>query len=830
MGYDFDQIRRSNPLPDVVARAGIATKRNGDEYLCLCPFHPDKNASLTLFQGKTGWRYMCFPCGSQGDTIDFVREYYAYSSIGEAARWLIGEDLDRKPLPKVTYAEAKDPYAGYTITRPPPDAPEIIAGRRTPPLRNPKRRRDTHYTPNMVFPYRDADGSLLGYVLRVDIEGKKLTPGIWWMTGPDGFEGWAHGSYPEPRPLYGLDRLTDRPNDQVLLVEGEKCADAAARVMEGKPIVAASWMGGTPAVGAVDWTPLKGRSVLIWPDSDLAGRTAVTGSVKPSGRWDEGILDHLFRVGASRVKLVKTDPDRGKGWDIADAEEEMGAYGIMEWLKPRIVEWSREEFERWKEKKRNGQSSRQNHGHVDPAPAVDIDRSDHGNMRSLSAAAAGGRARDAEVDIQDSKPASNGHRTPLAPYSEVNWRDALIMNDEGGIKATSSQNLMLILQYEERFKGVFAWNSFANEVYIMRQPDWDAHLPEWSRRKIKETDVTACTGFLEYAGIKPGFSDVGRTIVRVAEHNKYNPVREALDALVWDGIPRISGGMTDQGDSVQPWLSEYLGADNTEVNRLFGEKWLIGAVARAMEPGCKMDTMLVLEGPQGLQKSTALRALSDGLVPGVFTDEMSDPNSKDAGLQMQGAFIVEIAELDAFRRAEITQIKSWLARGTDRFRRPYGKVVEEFPRSCVFAGTVNPLGNTGYLKDPTGARRFWPVLAADIDIAAIKRDAPQLWAEAVVMYRAKKTWWLTKEQEALAIKAQKSRYEEDPYGELIDDFVRTETTPRLQAIMGALEITKERRNPLAARRVISHMARKGWRRVMIDGRVAFEMPEGERLV
>ena len=313
--------------------------------------------------------------------------------------------------------------------------------------------------------------------------------------------------------------------------------------------------------------------------------------------------------------------------------------------------------------------------------------------------------------------------------------------------------------------------------------------------------------------------------MRVAEHNKYNPVREALEALKWDGIPRVAGGRTEEGDSVDPWLVEYLGADDTEVNRLFGEKWLIGAVARAMEPGCKMDTMLVLEGPQGLQKSTALRVLSDGLVKGVFTDEMSDPNSKDAGLQMQGAFIVEIAELDAFRRAEITQIKSWLARGTDRFRRPYGKVVEEFPRSCVFAGTVNPLGNTGYLKDPTGARRFWPVKVNEIRIEALKNDAPQLWAEALVLYRKKRKWWLTKEEEKLAIKAQKERYEDDPYGELIDDFCKDEMRPTLQGIMQAIGIPAERRNPIVARRVISHLTRKGWRRTTVDGRVAFERPE-----
>src|SRR5690606_38999062 len=119
-----------------------------------------------------------------------------------------------------------------------------------------------------------------------------------------------------------------------------------------------------------------------------------------------------------------------------------------------------------------------------------------------------------------------------------------------GLKSNSSQNVALCIQYEQRFAGIFAWNEFANEVYLLRRPPWDVtgNLNYWRPRKLMDTDVTACTGWLEYCGLSPRMNDVGKIIVRVAEHNRYNHVRESIEALQWDGVPRLFGGMTDQGD------------------------------------------------------------------------------------------------------------------------------------------------------------------------------------------------------------------------------------------------------------------------------------------
>jgi predicted P-loop ATPase len=191
--------------------------------------------------------------------------------------------------------------------------------------------------------------------------------------------------------------------------------------------------------------------------------------------------------------------------------------------------------------------------------------------------------------------------------------------------------------------------------------------------------------------------------------------------------------------------------------------WLISAVARIYRPGVKADHMLILEGPQGARKSTAIKVLAS---EEWFTDELPELGSKDAAIHMQGIWIVEIAELDAIGRAEVSRIKAFLTRTTDRFRPPYGRYTVEVPRQCVFAGTVNP---DTYLRDETGNRRFWPLRCGTIDIAALARDRDQLWAEAVHRFREGAIWWI--DDATLLAEArteQESRYQGDAWDARID--------------------------------------------------------------
>jgi putative DNA primase/helicase len=201
---------------------------------------------------------------------------------------------------------------------------------------------------------------------------------------------------------------------------------------------------------------------------------------------------------------------------------------------------------------------------------------------------------------------------------------------------------------------------------------------------------------------------------------------------------------------------------------------LISVVARICRPGCKVDNLIILEGPQGKQKSEALRTLD--IRDAWFTDRLSHVASKDAALEIAGVLIAEIAEMDALARASASATKSFLSRRRDRFRPPYGRHMISLPRQVVFAGTVNsPVG--GYLKDPTGARRFWPVACRGmVDRDGLEKARDQLWAEAVHHFKAGESWWLeTPELEAFAAAEQAARFVADVWEQPIREWLGDRT-------------------------------------------------------
>jgi predicted P-loop ATPase len=213
----------------------------------------------------------------------------------------------------------------------------------------------------------------------------------------------------------------------------------------------------------------------------------------------------------------------------------------------------------------------------------------------------------------------------------------------------------------------------------------------------------------------------------------------------------------------------YLGAEDTPLNRAIASLWMISAVARIMQPGCKADHMLILEGPQGIRKSTALKLLASDA---WFTDELAEIGSKDAAQQMRGVWIIEMAELDAIGRAEVSRIKAFLTRTSDRYRPPNERYVITVPRQCVFAGSVNP---DTYLRDETGNRRFWPLRCGEIDLDGLRRDRDQLWAEAVARFNAGAHWWLEdRDLIASATAEQEARYEPDAWDALIERWLGSE--------------------------------------------------------
>jgi len=302
-------------------------------------------------------------------------------------------------------------------------------------------------------------------------------------------------------------------------------------------------------------------------------------------------------------------------------------------------------------------------------------------------------------------------------------------------------------------------------------------------------------------------ADVQEAVNLVARGNSWHPVQVYLNGLAWDGVPRID-----------TWLSTYCAAEDSPYTRAVGAKWLISAVARAMQPGCKVDTMLILQGAQGLKKSTAFATLVPD--PNWFADSPLDFDRPErAALSLFGKWIYEIGELQGFAKADANRLKGFMSSKSDNVRAPYASRNEEFPRGCVFGGTTNA---DNYLTDETGNRRYWPVSVGACDVAALERDRNQIWAEAVARYRAGEAWWLDATTEALARVEQDARYLSDVWEESIRAWlVKPQTLPGMpfdtangvttgDLLSYALDVPVGQHDKTKAMRVGQTLRRLGW--------------------
>lgn len=376
----------------------------------------------------------------------------------------------------------------------------------------------------------------------------------------------------------------------------------------------------------------------------------------------------------------------------------------------------------------------------------------------------------------------------------------LTRTSRGEIKADSIRNAVLMLAADGKTRGLFARNDFTNQVMVTRRPPWTLNGHQGGA--LGDSDIAGCVQRLERRGLSISLSNAHAAIDFIASENHVHPVRDALNALQWDGEPRLS-----------QWLADYMGAPSSAFVSTVAAKFMIGAVARIMNPGAKVDSMLILEGPQGLKKSTGLAVLATIDGREYFADKLPALGSKDAAMELQGKVIIEIAELDALHKAEVSQVKAWLTQRVDRFRPPYGRTVIELPRQCVFAGTVNP-GAAGYLNDPTGGRRFWPVAVSEVDLAGLRKVTDQLWAEAVARWRDGEQWWIEEDEVlAEAREAQRERYDADVWADRIDKYVALRHRVRVVDVLTEeLEIPKHLLTDSAKKRVASHLRFSGWSR------------------
>jgi len=319
-----------------------------------------------------------------------------------------------------------------------------------------------------------------------------------------------------------------------------------------------------------------------------------------------------------------------------------------------------------------------------------------------------------------------------------------IWKDEVNLKPSALVNISLMIEHHPALRGMFEYNSFADSMTIRRGLPGDKRTDY--PRDLTDHDETALASWLNTRGLTASIAVVAAVVREVASRNAVDPLRQYLDGLKWDGKPRIG-----------VWLTYYAGVPRSEYSEFVGRLWMIGAVARAMVPGAKVDTMLILEGRQGLKKSSLLRALAGAV---FFSDQIGDITNKDSSQLIQGRWVIEVPEMDKFSRHESNAVKDYLARQEDRYRPSYGRNVVTRPRRCIFAGTINPNGR-GYIRDVTGARRFWPVDCTAIDLDAIRLDRDQLWAEAVQLWRSGEKWWVEDEELEIVQGEQEGRIDDD---------------------------------------------------------------------
>lgn len=358
------------------------------------------------------------------------------------------------------------------------------------------------------------------------------------------------------------------------------------------------------------------------------------------------------------------------------------------------------------------------------------------------------RREEAKIDFADGVDCAE-------KSDDTEWLAGMQTNGKGAYENTSG-NINLILRNDSHLKGAFRLNTFDNKRYVFKSLPW--RVVEGCDL-FKDVDYAGVRNYIECVYGITSSQKVDDALSLEFERAKYHPIRDYLNGLVWDGTQRV--------DSL---LIDYFGAEDSPYTRAAIRKMLCAAVARAYCPGTKFDAILILVGEQGTYKSTFVRKLGGEW----FSDTFTTVQGREAYEQIQGAWIVEVAELSGLKKAEIETIKHYISKCADSFRPAYGRVVETYKRQCVFFGTTN---SRDFLRDPTGNRRFMPVdvhperavksVADDLTDAEIE----QIWAEACEMYRCGETLYLSEEEENIARREQRRHAEVDERRGVIEEYL-----------------------------------------------------------
>lgn len=715
--------------PEFLAQILPGGRRDGSEWKCG-NLRGDAGRSLSINM-KTGvWKDFSEGVGG----ADLISLYAAIHGIsqGDAAKHLGAERI-----------HAHDGAPARPVPPPPTESEQTMAAApddqvledMTLALRDPRSAQE----PSRYWPYQLPDGHVVGYVARYEKGNGRKEVKPWRWSSADGW--WIQRGFPKPRILYNLPRLAHLPAAPVMVVEGEKAADAAAQLLPSW--VVTTWPGGVEGVKHADWSVLAGRAVTLWPDHDLHKATeanAERSGVKPGQtlpyefqpgrRAMEAAGTILAALGATvRIVEVGLSPDLADGWDAADAlESKIELPNLVAFLRAHVKPFvpsvgAPADITDKPRAKERPPSPPPAVTVSDPATSVPFaDEPSVPGATELPSPSELALVAGAPVD-HDEPPPKHDVSKHAEPVYLLWERLGLDRSDKGPYPTEA--NAMRILGGAPTYTNRIWLDEFSQKLMILAE---DTKPP----RMMNRTDMYQCLIWMQTALALPKMplSAVERAAVVIGAQNTRHPVREYLDKLTWDGVERLPTLLADG------W-----GVQQNEYTAAVGRCWLVAMVARAYRPGCKHDHMIVFEGPQNIAKSSSLRTLCAN--PDWFMESNRNPiRNPDAFSQsLQGKWLVEIPEIDKIggRHGSLEDLTGMITIQVDSYRMPYAPTFADYPRQTVLAGTTNRY--TDWQPDDTGGRRYWPVRCGIISLEYLSAQRDQLFAEAVARFRRGEKWW-----------------------------------------------------------------------------------------
>ena len=384
--------------------------------------------------------------------------------------------------------------------------------------------------------------------------------------------------------------------------------------------------------------------------------------------------------------------------------------------------------------------------------------------------------------------------------SETDDKRLWDLDQHGNPKKTLKNAVNYIYTWPEII-GTVKFNSFTGNLEVAKPLPW--HKKRTSSNIWEDSDIVLMKYYLakKLKGVEFSSQMLWEAIQTAGKRHSYHPIRDYVSGIKWDGKKRLDS-----------WLSTYCGTKDDGYTSTIGRKLLIGMVSRIFVPGIKFDYCLILEGAQGIGKSTICAILGGEW----YGDVVLDPHARDTIDAIRGKWVIELSEMEVTRRAEAQALKAFISRTTDRTRLAYERTTKDFPRQCVFVGTINP-DEMGYLTDTTGNRRFWPVRCEGaFDLEGFRKAKDQILAEAYVAFKGGEELFLSGDVAKMAEIEQNARRHVDPWHDAIADWAEAQSEVTelsmqqvYELVLGGNVKSISRAEQIRIGRILSDM---GWRK------------------